>query len=89
MDSYDGPAALEWRFNDGLCAAAEVDLHVTSTGGTLKAWATLVDSAEAEGMDFLIELDPMFDLRVGEDRTLTVRVARDQAGRLTMTEWSE
>lgn len=95
MDSYEGPARLEWWANRSTClGSAEVELSVTADDcgwHTSAAFAWQLDSDELEGWSFLMALDPHFTLRLLEDRSATIEVGVEEKpdGRLKLTAaWS-
>ena len=91
MDRYAGPAALEWWANRWTCLG-RFDAHVLidalpdgwcCVAAPVRSWT----EAEREGFDFLMSLDPVFDLRFTDDSTLPVQVVEPyDVNRLTLIE---
>ncbi|WP_329611698.1 hypothetical protein [Kitasatospora herbaricolor] len=78
MDSYDGTATLEWWGNPATCLGSfRVTLTVSVVSGDWKGIAML-DSpgseTDREGLEFLLQLDPVFTLRFADDSTTLVHV---------------
>jgi hypothetical protein len=92
MDSYEGPATLEWWANRSTClgsVAVHVAVCVTGNEWTCEAsFSSPLGEDEREGFDFLMALDPVFTLRFQEDSTLVVNVAETTRGRLTLTAYA-
>lgn len=88
MDSYEGPATLEWWANRSTClGSVAVDVIVRVAGDVWAceaSFGTPLTQDEREGFDFLMAMDPVFLLRFEEDSTLLVNVAETDR-RLTLT----
>jgi hypothetical protein len=87
MDSYVGPARLEWQANPDTCLGSfDVDLTVVVDDAGWHASATFVTPPQGddrEGWSFLMQLGPYFTLRFLEDEqaTILVRVEEEAAER--------
>ncbi|MGW7138371.1 hypothetical protein [Streptomyces xanthophaeus] len=88
-----GQARLEWWANPSTCLGTyDIDITVTVDAvGTLRAagrHAKSLDTAQREGWDFLMEMDPHFSLAFpGEDRGgITVRVVEAGSGTFSLAE---
>jgi hypothetical protein len=89
MDSYEGPATLEWWANRSTClgsVAVNLTVAVIGTAWTCEAsFSNSLTEDEQEGFDFLMALDPVFTLRFEDDSTLVVDVAENESGGLALT----
>jgi hypothetical protein len=92
VDSYEGPARLEWQANSDTCLGSfDVDLTVVVDDTGWHASATFVappQGEDREGWAFLMQLGPYFTLRLLEDEQATILVhvnEEAQEGRLLLT----
>jgi hypothetical protein len=92
VDSYAGPARLEWQANSDTCLGSfDVDLTVVVDDAGWHASATFAarpQGEDREAWSFLMQLDPYFTLRLleGEHATILVRVdEEEEEGRLLLT----
>lgn len=92
MDSYAGPARLEWQANSSTCLGSfDVDLAVVVDDAGWHASATFVTpprGQDREGWAFLMRLGPYLTLRLLEDEQATILVRVDegaQEGHLLLT----
>ncbi|MEU6852626.1 hypothetical protein ABZ901_22215 [Actinacidiphila alni] len=87
MDSYEGTAALEWWANRSTCLGeftVRVAIRVSGDDWTCAAHLEPPLSAEdRESFDFLMELEPVFLLRLDDDGALPVTVAAAPSGEAT------
>jgi hypothetical protein len=101
MDRFVGQASLEWWANHATCLE-KYAIDVTNTFHTASMWqatgrhAHVLDTAQREGWDFLMEMDPYFSVVFpGEDNNgIFVRVLEAEDGALTLMEvpkggWSD
>lgn len=91
MDSYEGTATLEWWANPSTCLArlgVRVAVRVTASGWTCEAiLEPPLTGEDKESFDFLMQLDPLFTLRLDEESTLLVNVvAAGDGGQLILTD---
>ncbi|MFD7874871.1 hypothetical protein ACFV5G_12320 [Streptomyces sp. NPDC059766] len=88
MDSYEGTATLEWWANRWTCfgrIGVRVTIRVTGNDWTCEATVEpSLPAKDRETFDFLMELDPLFTLRLDEDSTLQVNAVAGQDGRLIL-----
>ncbi|GAB3881805.1 hypothetical protein GCM10029964_038510 [Kibdelosporangium lantanae] len=64
MDSYTGPARLEWQANSSTCLGSfDVDLSVVVDDAGWHASATFLTPPQGEDWALLMRLDPYFTLR--------------------------
>ncbi|MFD4693203.1 hypothetical protein [Streptomyces sp. NPDC058463] len=78
MDSYEGPATLEWWANRSTCMGRlGVRVAVRAAGDNWTCEATLETPLAAEDREnfyFLMQLDPRFTLRFDDASALLVTV---------------
>lgn len=91
MDSYAGPASLEWWANRSTCLAGlgvRVEVRVTGDDWTCDAVPEpALSPEERERFDFLMAFDPRFTLRFDAENDLVVTVvAAGDNGRLALTD---
>src|SRR5690348_2732629 len=83
MDSYDGSATLEWWANPSTCLGSfRVTLTTSVVSGGWKGVAipdSPISESDREGLDFLMQLDPVFTLRFTDDSTVLVDVIAERA----------
>ncbi|MDH6574390.1 hypothetical protein [Kitasatospora sp. MAP5-34] len=83
MDSYDGTATLEWWANPSTYLGRfRVTLTVSAVSGGWKGVAmsdTPLSEPHREGLDLLMQLDPVFTLRFADDSTVLVNVIAEGA----------
>jgi hypothetical protein len=91
MDTYEGPARLEWWANRDTCLSS-VKVRVLVMGDdsgwhASAAFASPMTSEDRGGWDFIRALSPYFILRVegDEDATIDVRVDEPSEGELRLT----
>ncbi|MFG2767675.1 hypothetical protein [Streptomyces rubiginosohelvolus] len=88
-----GRASLEWWANREICLE-KYCINITVTADEAGSWhatarhADLLDTAQREGWDFLMEMDPHFSVVLpGEDNSgILVRVLETEDGTLTLAE---
>ncbi|MER5603908.1 hypothetical protein [Streptomyces sp. NPDC002265] len=89
MDSYEGTATLEWWANRSTCLGrigVRVAIRVTGNHWTCEATVEPpLPAKDRENLDFLMELDPLFTLRLDEESTLLVTALAGEDGQLILT----
>ncbi|MFF5787241.1 hypothetical protein ACFY8P_20000 [Streptomyces sp. NPDC012693] len=96
MDRFVGQARLEWWANHATCLE-KYAIDITNTVNTAGMWQATgrhtraLDTAQREGWDFLMEMDPYFSaVFPGEDNSgIFVRVLEAEDGTLTLLEVPE
>ncbi|MFF0556506.1 hypothetical protein [Streptomyces sp. NPDC004266] len=101
MDRFVGQASLEWWANHATCLE-KYAIDIANTVNTTGMWQAtgrhthVLDTAQREGWDFLMEMDPYFSVVFpGEDNSgIFVRVLEAEDGALTLMEvpkggWSD
>jgi hypothetical protein len=91
MDTYEGPARLEWWANPDTClGSVNVSVLVVSDDSGWRvsaAFASPMSSEDRAGWEFLMALAPYFSLRFegDEDAAIDVRMDEPDEGELTLT----
>jgi hypothetical protein len=82
MDTYEGPAQLEWWANRQTClSSADVRVRVISDASgwhVSAAFTSPLTGEDREGWAFLRELSPYFTLRFEEDEDAAIDVHVDE-----------
>ncbi|MET9554503.1 hypothetical protein [Streptomyces sp. NPDC006645] len=89
MDGWEGTATLEWWANQSTCLGKFAVLATACVTGRDWPCGVILDPPLSDddraGFDFLMELDPLFTLRFGEESTLLVNVASGEGACLILT----
>ncbi|MGW1196984.1 hypothetical protein ACWD4B_14285 [Streptomyces sp. NPDC002536] len=90
MDTYEGPAGLEWQANRStILGGFNVSVTACATGSGWTCDAVLEDPLpedHQESFDVLVQVDPVFTLRFDEGSEILVNVVTaEHGGRLTLT----
>jgi hypothetical protein len=91
VDRVEARCWLDWCANRStVLGSVEVDVVITSDGGTWKAQGRLVkaEDEELEGLAFLRDLDDLFTLRFEDGSDIPVIVQLEEIpGRFTLHEY--